>query len=281
MGEFKTYETAWCPGCGNFGILQCLKTALEELGKDPYEVLMVGGIGQAAKTPQYISANSFCGLHGRSLPAAVAAKIANEKLTVIVDTGDGDSYGEGGNHFIHNIRRNVDITHFVHDNQIYGLTKGQASPTSAEGQVTGVQVSGSINTPLNPVLLAITAGAGFVARAFSGDREHLTEIMKQAINYPGYAIVDILQPCVSFNKVNTFAYYKSRVYHLEEDYDPTNKLEAMKRSMEFDDRIPIGVLYHEQKLSFHQKNTVLAGREPLLDRKRDDSIVKQLINEFV
>ncbi|WP_066712724.1 2-oxoacid:ferredoxin oxidoreductase subunit beta [Clostridium sp. Marseille-P299] len=281
MGEFKTFETAWCPGCGNFGILQSLKTALEELGKDPHEVLMVGGIGQAAKTPQYISANSFCGLHGRSLPAAVAAKIANDKLTVIVDTGDGDSYGEGGNHFIHNIRRNVDITHFVHDNQIYGLTKGQASPTSAEGQITGVQVSGSINTPLNPVLMAITAGAGFVARAFSGDREHLTEIMKQAINYRGYAIVDILQPCVSFNKVNTFSYYKNRVYHIEEDYDPTNKLEAMRRAMEFDDRIPIGVLYQEEKLSFHEKNKVLAGREPLVDRKIDNSIVKQLINEFV
>ncbi len=128
MDTFKTYETAWCPGCGNFNILKCLKTALEELGKNPYEVLMVAGIGQAAKTPQYISANSFCGLHGRSLPAAVAAKIANENLTVLVDTGDGDSYGECGNHFIHNIRRNVDITHFVHDNQIYGLTKGQASP---------------------------------------------------------------------------------------------------------------------------------------------------------
>ena len=281
MCEFKTYETAWCPGCGNFSILQCLKTALEELKKDPYEVLMVGGIGQAAKTPQYISANSFCGLHGRSLPAAVAAKIANEKLTVVVNTGDGDSYGEGGNHFIHNIRRNVDITHFVHDNQIYGLTKGQASPTTSEGQITGVQVTGSVNTPLNPVLMAIAAGAGFVARAFSGDTKHLTEIMKQAITYPGYAIVDILQPCISFNKVNTFAYYKSRVYHLEEDYDPSNKIGAMTRAMEFDDRIPIGILYQEQKQTFHQKNIVLAGREPLVDRERDNSVVKQLMSEFV
>jgi len=171
---------------------------------------------------------------------------------VIVNTGDGDSYGEGGNHFIHNIRRNVDITHFVHDNQIYGLTKGQASPTTSEGQITGVQVNGSANTPLNPVLMAIAAGAGFVARAFSGDTKHLTEIMKQAITYPGYAIVDILQPCVTFNKVNTYAYYKSRVYHLEEDYDSSNKLEAMKRAMEFDDRIPIGILYQEQKQTFHQ-----------------------------
>ena len=134
--SFCTYETAWCPGCGNFVILECLKTALEQLGKEPSNVLLVAGIGQAAKTPQYLGANAFCGLHGRSLPAAVAAKIANETLTVVVDTGDGDSYGEGGNHFVHNIRRNVDITHFVHDNQIYGLTKGQASPTSMLGLVT-------------------------------------------------------------------------------------------------------------------------------------------------
>ena len=141
---FETFETAWCPGCGDHIILTCLKRALTELGKNPHDVLIVAGIGQAAKTPQYISANAFCGLHGRALPAAVAAKIANEDLTVVVNSGDGDSYGEGGNHFIHNIRRNVDIAHFVHDNQIYGLTKGQASPTSQTGHVTGVQVNGKV-----------------------------------------------------------------------------------------------------------------------------------------
>lgn len=163
--QFRTYETAWCPGCGNFNILESLKRALTELGKDPYEVLMVAGIGQAAKLPQYISANSFCGLHGRAIPAAVAAKMANDNLTVIVDSGDGDTYGEGGNHFIHNIRRNTNITHFVHDNQIYGLTKGQASPTSGIGLVTGAQTTGNINAPLNPVALAITLGAGFVCQS--------------------------------------------------------------------------------------------------------------------
>lgn len=278
---FCTYETAWCPGCGNFSILDCLKTALEELSKDPYEVLMVAGIGQAAKTPQYISANAFCGLHGRSLPAAVAAKIANEKLTVIVDTGDGDSYGEGGNHFIHNIRRNVDITHFVHDNQIYALTKGQASPTSMEGIVTPVQTDGSMNTPLNPVLMAITAGAGFVARAFSGHKEQLVYIMKQAIEYKGYALVDILQPCVSFNKVNTFAWYNKRVYDLDHSYDPSDKLAAIQKSMEFGERIPLGILYSEQKPTFHQKNFVLKSGIPLLDQKNDPMVVKNLIKEFI
>jgi len=278
---FSTFETAWCPGCGNFSILECLKTALEELDRDPYDVLMVAGIGQAAKTPQYIGTNSFCGLHGRALPAAVAAKIANEKLTVIVDTGDGDSYGEGGNHFIHNIRRNVDITHFVHDNQIYALTKGQASPTTSEGQVTDVQTTGNIDTPLNPVLLAIAAGAGFVARAFSGNKPHLVSIMKQAVEYNGYALVDILQPCISFNKVNTFAWYKNLVYELESGYNPADKAAAMQKAMEFEEKIPLGVIYREPKQTFHQKNKVLAAGKPLLDIETDTAVLQRLINDFV
>lgn len=281
MGKFTTYETAWCPGCGNFAILNSLKTALEELGKEPNEVLMVAGIGQAAKTPQYISANSFCGLHGRALPAAVAAKIANEKLTVIVDSGDGDSYGEGGNHFIHNIRRNVNITHFVHDNQIYGLTKGQASPTSGEGLVTGVQTDGNRNTPLNPVLLAIASGAGFVARGFSGDSKQLAGIMKEAILYPGYAFVDILQPCISFNKINTFAYYKNRVAPLGDDYDPTDQLEAIKMSIEASEKIPTGILYREEKTEFHRKNRLLKDGVPLIEREPEESVLEDLIHSFI
>lgn len=281
VNTYNTYETAWCPGCGNFSILACLKAALEDLGKDPYDVLIAAGIGQAAKLPQYISVNSFCGLHGRGVPAAVAAKIANEELTVIVSTGDGDTYGEGGNHFLHNIRRNVDITHFVHNNQIYGLTKGQASPTTAEGQVTGVQTTGNIDTPLNPILLAIAAGGGFVARSFSGDQDHLIDMMKQAIQYEGYALVDILQPCVSFNKVNTHAYYKERVYHLGSDYDATDKSAALQKAMEYGDRIPLGIIYHEPKHTFHQKNTVLSAGGPLLDRKTDAANVLKMIEDFV
>lgn len=281
MTTFNTYETAWCPGCGNFAILDSLKTALEELGKEPHEILMAAGIGQAAKTPQYISANSFCGLHGRSIPAAIAAKIANKDLTVIVNTGDGDSYGEGGNHFIHNIRRNVDITHFVHDNQIYGLTKGQASPTTSVGHVTPIQTDGNNNQPINPLLLAIVSGAGFVARGFSGDKKHLVALMKEAINYPGYALVDILQPCPSFNKVNTFKYYKERIYHLEEDYDPYNKILAMERIMETEDSIPIGILYKEDKVNFHDKNETLSEDIPLIDLKTKPDVINKLIQEFV
>lgn len=277
---FCTYETAWCPGCGNFVILECLKTALEQLGKKPSEVLLAAGIGQAAKTPQYLNANAFCGLHGRSLPAAIAAKIANESLTVIVNTGDGDSYGEGGNHFVHNIRRNVDITHFVHDNQIYGLTKGQASPTSVEGLVTGVQTDGNINEPLNPVLLAIACGAGFVARGFTGRKDQLIDLMKQAIMYKGYALVDILQPCISFNKTNTFGWYNERVYALDNSHNPQDKIAAMTRAMEFGEKIPLGVLYHEDKCTYHQKNVVLQQGTPLLDRTTDPAVMNRLIASY-
>ena len=230
---------------------------------------MVGGIGQAAKLPQYIKSNSFCGLHGRALPPAVAAKIANEKLTVVVSTGDGDLYGEGGNHFIHNIRRNVNITHFVHDNQIYGLTKGQASPTTGIGHVTGVQVTGNINEPLNPVLMAIAAGAGFAARGFVGSQEHLVSLMKQAIEYNGYALLDILQPCVSFNKINTYAYYKERVVELGRELQSSDKVCAMAKALEFGDKIPLGVIYKEEKQTFHQKNSILKGSAPLIERATD------------
>lgn len=278
---FDTYETAWCPGCGNFSILNSLKKTLEVLGKDPHDVLMVGGIGQAAKTPQYISANSFCGLHGRAVPPAAAAKIVNPKLTVIINTGDGDSYGEGGNHFIHNIRRNVDITHFIHDNQVYGLTKGQVSPTADEGAVSGVQVDGNYNIPLNPLLLAIAAGAGFVARSFSGRPQHLEEMMRRAILFKGYAMVDILQPCVSFNKVNTLAWYNKRVYELDDAHDAGDRLMAMERAMEFGERIPIGVLYEKEQPTYHEKHRSLKDGKVLAARRNDPALIDKLIHEMI
>lgn len=279
--DYTISETAWCPGCGNFSIIQSLKDALEKLGKMPHEVLIVGGIGQAAKTPQYINTNGFCGLHGRALPPAAGAKIANNKLTVIVDTGDGDSYGEGGNHFIHNIRRNVDITHFVHNNQIYGLTKGQASPTTDIGHVTDVQTGGTIHEPLNPVLLAISMGAGFVARAFSGDMEHLTFVMAEAIKYRGYALVDILQPCISFNKVNTFQWYNKRVYKVNDSYDPSDRLKAIEKAMEWGERIPIGILYKKEKQSYSDKIEFLSGREALIEKKADMEKIRGYMKDFM
>lgn len=273
-------ENAWCPGCGNFNILECLKKALSELGKKPGEVLVAGGIGQAAKTPQYINTNGFCGLHGRALPAAAAAKIVNSSLTVIVNTGDGDSYGEGGNHFIHNIRRNTDISHFVHNNQIYGLTKGQASPTTDLGHVTGVQTGGNINEPLNPILMALASGAGFVARSFSSDKEHLTRMMIEAINYRGYALVDILQPCISFNKINTHQWYAKRVYKLESGYDFTNRANAFERAMEWGERIPLGIFYKKDKPAYNEKIPFLKNGENLVFTKTGSKVIDKYIDEF-
>lgn len=279
--EFITFETAWCPGCGDFAILDALKETLQELGKEPHRVLVVGGIGQAAKTPQYINANGFASLHGRALPPAAAAKIANHELTVIVNTGDGDSYGEGGNHFIHNIKRNTNITHFVHDNQIYGLTKGQSSPTSDLGHVTDFTPDGVSTSPINPMVAAIGLGCGFVARAFSGDKKHLKSIMKEAINYNGYALVDILQPCVTFNKINTFAWYKKRVYNLDENegYNPTDKIQAFTKALEWGDKIPLGVIYREDRDSFTDKVPFLKEK-PLVDLPVETEVIKDFLEAF-
>ncbi len=279
--DYELYEPAWCPGCGNFMIRTALKQALEELEIEPHEVVISSGIGQAAKMPHYIKVNGFNGLHGRALPPAIGIKMANKDLNVIVESGDGDTYGEGGNHFIHTIRRNIDIAHFVHDNQIYGLTKGQASPTTAEGQKTTLQFDGVKVEPLNPLALALTMGAGFVARGFSGDVPHLVEVMKEAINYKGYALVDILQPCVVWNKVNTYAWYKERAYHLPENYDYTNKEEAFKKAMEFDDKIPIGVLYKVEKDTYEDKFNFVKEGPPMVDRKLEPLDAEKLMEEFI
>ncbi|MFV0412126.1 MAG: thiamine pyrophosphate-dependent enzyme [Oscillospiraceae bacterium] len=278
----KTKDTAWCPGCGDHVILQTMVQVLNEMGLNPAQTVLVGGIGQAAKTNQYVNANGFSGLHGRSLRAAVAIKMANEKLTVIVNTGDGDSYGEGGNHFLHNIRRNVDITHFVHDNQIYGLTKGQTSPTSNACVPETMGTACNLNHPLNPLLLAIASGATFVARSFSGKPQHLAKIMEEAIRHKGYSLVDILQPCVSFNKVNTFAYYNERVYELEDDYDPANMAGALQRSMEFGEKIPIGILYqNKQAPTYADMHAELYNGTPVVDKKADYEKIKGLVGSFV
>jgi len=279
--KFISSETAWCPGCGNFSIIETLVGVLNKLDLAPHKVVLVGGIGQAAKTNQYVSANGFSGLHGRSLPAAVAIKLVNDDLTVIVNTGDGDSYGEGGNHFIHNIRRNVDITHFVHDNQIYGLTKGQPSPTSDACDLSHKTSACNLSVPFNPLLVAIACGATFVARSFTGRKEHLATVMEAAIRHKGYALVDILQPCVSFNKVNTYSFYDKRVQELDASYDASNKMAAIEKTMEFGDTIPIGILYQEQGLTYEGKNPQLFNDIPVIHKSHDMANVKALIKEFI
>ncbi|MBM4236360.1 MAG: 2-oxoacid:ferredoxin oxidoreductase subunit beta [Firmicutes bacterium] len=276
--DYLVGDTAWCPGCGNFAIREALAGALAELKIEPHRLLICSGIGQAAKIPHYIKANGFNGLHGRALPPALGAKVANKELTVIVESGDGDSYGEGGNHFIHNIRRNPNIAHLIHNNQIYGLTKGQASPTSDPGMVTGVQTGGVVTPALNPLALALVLGAGFVARCFSGEQEHLKATIKAAIDFPGYALVDILQPCISFNKVNTYGWYKKRVYFPEvsdrEDWDA-----ALKLAREWGEQIPLGIIYFKPRPTFEDALQVLEG-EPLAFRNFKPQELSALQDEF-
>lgn len=276
--DYLVGETAWCPGCGNFAIREALAGALAELSLPPERVLICSGIGQAAKIPHYIRANGFNGLHGRALPAAFGAHVANLGLKVIVESGDGDTYGEGGNHFLHTIRRNPAIAHFVHNNQIYGLTKGQASPTSEPGMKTAVQSSGVHMPPLNPVALALVMGAGFVARCFSGEKEHLKETMKAALQFPGYALVDILQPCVIFNKINTYRWYKERVYRLEGN-DLADWQRAMELSRLWGEKIPIGIFYRLPRPTYADFSPALRG-EPLAERPFNPGELSAIQDEF-
>ena len=273
-------DIAWCPGCGDYSIRNALLAALRELGIERTRLVMVSGIGQAAKMPQYINASFFNGLHGRSLPAATAIKAVAPDLTVIAEGGDGDMYGEGGNHFLHACRRNPNITLFVHDNMVYGLTKGQAAPTSRTGMQTPVQVSGVISEPLNPVALAIAMNVGFVARAFSGDIEGTKAIMKRAILHKGFSLVDIFQPCVSFNKQNTHQWFKENTYTLESEYNPDNRTLAFARALE-ELPFPLGVLYESaERRPFEELLPVYAGNTiPLRDRKHDMSELQKLILE--
>lgn len=279
--EYNLYEPSWCPGCGNFMIRTALKQALEELGIPPHKAVIASGIGQAAKMPHYIGVNGFNGLHGRAMPPAIAIKLANKDLNVIVESGDGDNYGEGGNHFMHAVRRNVDIAHFVHNNQIYGLTKGQGSPTTAEGQITTLQFDGVKSKPLDPLALSLTLGAGFVARGFSGDIDHLVDLMKQAITFKGYAHLDILQPCVVWNKVNTFQWYKDRVYKLDDSYDRTDYDQAYKKAREFGDKIPIGVLYKVESPTYGDSFDFIKNGDPLVDRELDPMDAEKLMKDFI
>lgn len=246
MAKIADYQSpdpiAWCPGCGNFGILSAVKRALAELDLKPENVLLVSGIGQAAKLPHYVRCNTFNGLHGRTLPVATGVKFARPDLTVIAVGGDGDGYAEGGNHFIHAMRRNPDVAYFVHNNQVYGLTKGQPSPTSDRDMVTVMTPEGNPVCPERPLALAVASSCSFVARGFSADQDHLVDLMKQAIQNKGFSLLEILQPCVSFNKVNTYDWYRKHIIKLGDGHDPEDHAVAYARAMEWGDRIPIGII---------------------------------------
>ena len=252
-------ENAWCPGCGNHTILKTLDRAIETAGLDRHRLMLVSGIGQAAKLPHYSDASAFNGLHGRALPAATGIKIANHELKVIVTSGDGDMYGEGGNHFLHALRRNIGVKAFVHNNQVYGLTKGQASPTSDPGFKTKIQTHGVILQPVNPLALGIVEDCSFVARSSSVLPDHLHDMMVAAIRSKGFALLDILQPCISFNKINTFQWYKERCKFLPDDYDPTDRERALITSLKWGDEIPVGIIYRGARPSFEEKTPALSA----------------------
>jgi len=235
-------ENQWCPGCSNFSILQALKKALVDLNKTPDQVCLVSGIGQAAKLPHYLKCNFFNGLHGRAIPIALGIQVANPNLTTMVVTGDGDCYGEGGNHFIHAIRRNPNITVVVHNNEIYALTKGQASPTTRLGEKRTLHVRGVDIEPLNMLTIAIMHNCTFVARGFAREIDHLKWILVEAVKHPGLSYVDVIQPCITWG-TRSIAWYEERVQELGEDHDPGDKKAALEKAQMTEETMPIGILY--------------------------------------
>jgi 2-oxoglutarate ferredoxin oxidoreductase subunit beta len=277
--DYDGRTPAWCPGCGNFSILRSFKQALADLALEPHQLTVVSGIGQAGKFPHYTRCNTFNGLHGRTLPVATAIKLVSKKMTVIAVAGDGDCYGEGGNHLIHAMRRNADIKIFVHDNQVYGLTKGQASPTSMEGTKTTIQPYGVLDEALNPIALAVALDCSFVARAYAGEGNHLTEMMKQAIVHKGFALLDIFQPCVTYNKINTYQWFKDRVYELGATYDPTDRMGGFAKALEFGDRIPIGVIYRNERRPLDETFPLIQDR-PIAEEPFEPIALDKITAEF-
>lgn len=279
--ELGNYETAWCPGCGNFGILEAVKDALVAMDADMHKTVLVSGIGQAAKLPQYLKCNYYNGLHGRALPAATGIKLANRDLNVIITSGDGDILAEGGNHFIHTIRRNPDMTLIMHDNQVYALTKGQASPTSDREFATETQPFGVINEPCHALAMAIALDCGFVARSFSGDKQHLSSMIQEAVRFKGFAVIDVLQPCMTFNKKNNFMWYKDRVETLPPDYDPGNKSLAIEKALQWGEKIPIGVIYRQTGRPTYEEACGLMQDRSILEKGPNPQALAEILKEFL
>jgi 2-oxoglutarate ferredoxin oxidoreductase subunit beta len=284
----KDYASAvkptWCPGCGDYGILSAVKQALVQAGLAPHEVLIVSGIGCGSKLPDYARVNGFMTLHGRPLPVATGARLANHGLKVITVHGDGDSMGLGMGHFIHTARRNMEIVDLIQNNQIYGLTKGQYSPTSDPGFVTSTSPEGALETAVTPTALALAAGGTFIARGFAGDAKGLADLIAAAIQHKGYALVEILQPCVTFNRKNTYDWYRERVYNLAETgHDTSDRVAAFRKALEWGDRIPLGVIY-QTRLPTYEEQEVGLKQGPIATRKLDrlsPAEVKSLRAEFM
>ncbi|MCH2694288.1 MAG: thiamine pyrophosphate-dependent enzyme [Acidobacteriia bacterium] len=274
----------WCPGCGDFGVVKGLKMAAASLGIQPENLCTVSGIGCSSNLPGYVHAYGVHSLHGRAVAVASGIKFANHKLNVVITGGDGDGYGIGLGHFVHAMRRNLDLTYIVMNNQIYGLTTGQASPTTMKEVQTKSTPRGNVETPINPLALAIVSGATYVSRAFSGDPKHMADTIAGGIAHKGFALIDVFSPCVTYNKINTYPWFRKRVYRLEEssEYDPTNFQEALNRAYEWGDRIPLGLIYKDEQPTYEESEPALK-EEPLAHQKLglNEELFDSLVEEFV
>ena len=281
----STGKPVWCPGCGDFGVFAGINRALTELNIDKSSAVVVSGIGCSSAMPHAFSTYGVHSLHGRLLPVAEGLKLANSDLTVIGTGGDGDGYGIGVAHLIHAARRNIDITYIVMNNEIYGLTTGQASPTTLVGSKTKSTPFGSIEEPVNPISLAISAGATYVARAFSGDPVQAAALIKGGIAHKGFAIIDMLSPCVTFNDINTFDWFRQRVYKLEQSgHDPTDKAMALGKAIEPETsewkKIPIGLFYKRDTTTYEDRDMVLKNGPLAKQRLPGKDIIDGIMNEY-
>ena len=258
----------WCPGCGDFSVLAAIEKTLTEMGVQPHQVVTISGIGCSSNLPGFINTYGMHTLHGRALAVATGVKMSNHELTVLVTGGDGDGFGIGGNHFLHTMRRNVDLTYIVMDNQIYGLTTGQTSPTSVVGMETKSTPEGNLENPINPIPLAMAGGATFVARGYSGKQSHLVEVLKQAIEHRGFSFVDVFSPCVTYNLDNTYKWFRPRIKFLEDEgHDSTDFHAAIDRGYQWGDEIPVGVFWRRDDLSsLNDLEPVLSEGGPLAFR---------------
>ncbi len=278
---FDGKTPTWCPGCGDFPIRLALKRAFVAMNLAPSDVFIVFGVGCSGNMNDFMNAYAIHSLHGRALPNAIGVKLVRPGTPVVAIVGDGDCYGEGGNHFLHASRGNHDITVIIHDNRVYGLTTGQVAPTSMKGAKSKSTPEGIIEVPINPLTLAMTQGATYVAQAFSGDVGGAIEIVKQAVEHKGFSVVNILQPCVTFNKVNTYQYYLKNAYKLAAEYDPADYPQALMRATELNsEKFPLGVIYKVERPAYHEQVSELAGRKSLLEGDKFSNF-EALIKEFV
>lgn len=278
--DFKGHTPTWCPGCGDWGIGVSVRTAFSQMGFEPSSMMAAFDIGCSGNMNDFVNAYAMHTLHGRSVVSAIGMKIANHSMPVVVIGGDGALYGEGGNHFMHACRGNHDLTLIAHDNMVYGLTTGQVAPTAHQGYKSKSTPTGILEVSINPLALALTQGATFVAQAFAGDTTHLIEMIKLGIAHKGFSLVNVLQPCVTFNKVNTYQYYNKRVYKLDNNYDRSNFDLALQKTVEIkEEKFPLGVIYQANRPAFHELLPQLTD-SPLVDKKPFTD-VESLLNSFV